>query len=148
MASAFTAPLMSTIDSGESLNSHKRLLSHSRSSQRLTRPFSLPRIPSERLDPRSINDNHIAGAHDSGQKRGEYKFINGASLAANGSIIAPSTHPSGQPQRISISKRSEVALHSHKPAGASHSLLDQIPRLDDADSKADISATKMQPKSR
>jgi len=145
MASAFTVPLMSTIDSNESLNSHSRTHSHSRSSQRLTRPFTLPRIPSERLDPRSISYSHTARGYDSGQKRGEYNVINGASFAAHGSISAPSIYPGGQLQRIS--KRAEVAPHSHKPAHASHSLLAQIPHLD-ADSKAEISATNMHSKSR
>jgi hypothetical protein len=136
---------MSTIDSTESLNSHNRTHSHSYRGQRLSRPFSLARIPSERLDPRSINYSHTAGGHDRGQKGREYNISNGATFAKNGSINAPSIHRSGQLQRIS--KRAEVTAHSPKPVGASHSLLDQIPRLS-AESKAELSATEMESNSR
>jgi hypothetical protein len=138
---------MSTVDSTEYLNSHSRAHSHSRSSHRLARPFTLPRIPSERFDPRSINYDQTSGGHGSGQKRGEHNVTNGASFAANGSISAPSIHPNGQLKRIS--KRAEVATHSHQPEGTSHPRLDRLPHFDaDADGKAEISATNMQSKSR
>lgn len=143
MASAFTVPLMSTLDSTQSLRSHSRTHSHQRSSQRLARPFALPRIPSESLDPRSGNLDHRSRGHESGQKRGEHGIVNRASFGANGSMSAPSIYTNGQFK--GISKPPEVATQSHELEGTSHSQLDGLPR---ADGKAEINATKMGSKPR
>ncbi|KAF7509929.1 hypothetical protein GJ744_007243 [Endocarpon pusillum] len=143
MASAFTGPLISTIDSSQQLRSHGRSQSHQRSSQRLARPFTLPRIPSERFDPRSMNYGGRPPDHESGQERGENGIMNHVSFAANGSISAPSHQTHGRLTRLS--KREEVAAEDHQPKGNSLSHSYRLPRVE---GKAQTSAGRMDPKSR
>ena len=89
MASAFAVPLMSTVESSQYIPGHSHKRSHQRSTRRLTPPFGLPRIPSERLDPGSISFNHNSTAHKDGEEHKDGN-LNFASIGANGSIPAPS----------------------------------------------------------
>jgi hypothetical protein len=106
MATTFTVPIVSTVDSSQYAHGHSHTRSHQRSSGRLTRPFVLPRIPSERLDPKSSSYDHDSVAYESSHKCAEHDNTNGTSLASNGSITAPSLHRDGHIKGIS------------KPAGA------------------------------
>jgi hypothetical protein len=115
MASAFAVPLMSTVESSQYVRGHAHTHSHQRSGQRLTRPFALPRIPSERLDPRSVNYNHGVESYESSQKRGHHSTTNRASFGANGSINAPPLYTNGQLQ--GISKRVEATTRNPTPNG-------------------------------
>ena len=144
MASAFAVPLMSNGNPFQHIRSHSQTHMHQRSSHCLARPFALPRIPSERLDPRSVNYDHNFRDCESGQKHGEeHGTINRASFGVNGSISAPSLHSYGQLKRVS--KRAEAAAHDHGPERNSHPELYAFPG---SDGKAKMSTAKMDPKSR
>lgn len=119
MASTFTVPMMSTVDSSRYVRSHSQTGSHHRSSQRLTRPLGLARIPSERLDPRSDNYDRTSKICESDEKHEEHSKYNRASVGTNLSITAPSHSKSGQPD--TISKRAEAITHDSTPSGFSQS---------------------------
>ena len=143
MASALTGRLISTTESSQHLRSHSRSQSHQRSSQRSARPFTLPRIPSERFDPSSLNYNGGPPDHESGQKCEENGIMNRVSFAANGSISAPSHQTNGR--LTTLSKRAEAAAQDHQPEVTSLPHSCKLPR---AEGKGQISAGRMDPKSR
>jgi hypothetical protein len=149
MAPTFAMPLMSTIDSSQPTSNHSRMHSHQRSGHRLTRPLALPRIPSERLDPRSVNYDRNSIHHESGQKRGEqgergeHSVLNRVSFGANASINAPSLHSKRQLNKTS--KRATATSNSPEAVGTSPSQADETPRIN---GRAEISATRMDSQSR
>lgn len=137
------APLMSTVDLSQHMRGHSHSHSQQRSSQRLSRPFALPRIPSERLDPRSVHFDHTSKSHDTGQRSGEHGLVNRTSSGANGSISAPSIFEYGQ--LMSISKRGEGTTRTPEACATSRSQSYNVPRVD---GKTEISAIKMDSKLR
>ncbi|ERF70359.1 hypothetical protein EPUS_08783 [Endocarpon pusillum Z07020] len=143
MASGFTGPLISTVESSQHVHSHSRSQSHQCSSQRSARPFTLPRIPSERFDPGSINYDGRPPGHESRQKHGENGIINHVSFAANGSISAPSHQTNGRLTRLS--KQEKAAAQDHQPEVTSLPHSYKLPRVE---GKAQISAGGMDPNSR
>jgi hypothetical protein len=144
MASTFAMPLMSTVDSSLYVRSHSHTGSHHRSSQRLTRPFGLARIPSERLDPRSDSYDRTSRIHQSGEKREEHGNMNRTSFGANESISAPSLSPDRQQLR-GIPKRSEATTRTPQ---ASELFQSQSYRSSYVDAKGEASTSKMGSKSR
>ena len=144
MASTFTVPLMSTVDSSRYVRSHSHTGSHHRSSQRLTRPFGLARIPSERLDPRSDNYDRTSKIYESGEKGEEHGELNRASSGANLSISAPSLSKTGQLE--GIPKRAEASTGGSKMSDFSH--FHTIHESPHVNVKGKTSGPKMDSKSR
>jgi hypothetical protein len=141
MSAAFAVPLMSTVDSSQHVRNHNHTHSHQRSGRRLSRPFILPRIPSERLDPRSVNYfKHSQAASDS---HDSHDNTNRTSFRTNGSISAPSL--SKEAHLKGISKRTESAKREIKPNGSMPSKDYGFPSFD---SKVDRSGKGMASKMR
>lgn len=113
MASTFTVPLMPAGNPSQHVRSPSHTRSHQQSSQRLLRPFSLHRIPSERLDPRSASYDQNVGKHSGGQEPSERGIMKRASTAANAPISAPSLNSNRESN--GLSRRAEVA--TARPAG-------------------------------
>jgi hypothetical protein len=142
MASTFAVPLMSTVDSSQYVHGHSHKRSHQRSSQRLTPPFVLPRIPSERLDRRSVHYDENLRVRENGEKNEEQLSMNCASAGAQRSINAPSLSPDEQLKGI---LKREATTHNPKASG---SLQSQGYRYPHVDTKAETRAGKMHSKSR
>lgn len=141
---AITVPLMSTIDSSQQVRGHSHKRSHQRSNERLIRPFTLPRIPSERLDPRSFNYGPDSVLHGSGQARdspdnrtrhvssGEKGFLDGPSLPSDGPLNIP--------------KRPEATTLDPRAIGSRHSQAYDFSSRSDA--RSETNAAKMGARSR
>lgn len=106
MASQFAVPIMSSIDSSSHVRGHNHSRSHQRSSQHPTHPFSLPRIPSERFDPRSLKHDHNSAIHENDQKGKGKEDVNLLSFATNRTRSSPSLHTNGH---LKSSSPTEVA---------------------------------------
>lgn len=143
MESAYTVPLMSTVDSSQHMRSYGSAPSHQRSYQRLSRPHVLPRIPSERLDPRSIHDNHNSTDHGSSKKCGEHSRSTYGPLKTNEPLSAPSLSTNGS--LLALSDPREATTQQTESSSSSHS---QGHSRSLADSKSQIGARKMDSKSR
>ena len=141
MVSTIAVPMMSTMDSSQYVRSPSHTTSHQRSSQRLTHPFGLARIPSERLDPRSDSYHGNPKTHESGQKRAEHGNMNNASFktnGANGPISAPSLSTNGQ--LSGISKPAGATIQDTEASGSFQSQGHGFPYVN---AKAESSAAKM-----
>lgn len=150
MASTMAVPLMSSVDSSHYLRSHSYTASHQRGSQRLTRPFSLARIPSERLDPRSDKHHQNPNTQESDAKGAELgnttSSMNNASAkanATNATISVPSLSTNGPLNEIS--KRARTTTPD---AEATDSFQSPAHAIAYVDAKARSSAANMVSRSR
>ncbi len=143
MASTFTVPLISTVESSQHLRNHSGSQSLPRRNRPSTRPFILPRIPSERFELRAMNCGGGSSDHESGQKCGGNGIMNRVSFADNGSMSAPSHQTNGQLTRIS--KGAEAAAQDRQPGLTCLPHTYKLPRVE---SKSQTSAGNMELKSR